>query len=174
MKRIYILIFTLSFGFTSLGSVNANGQDERHQFEKGLFELGYKTVEEAVNQCEKVFTEKIVLPYKIPPVQFTHYFGRCNKDFGINNTFEIIFLNKNTPENHYTLTLRPKKHAIKFKPEHIDKIVKLDNGKELFVVKRAANIFVFEGEDWQYFLGIDKRISKSVPLDVLVDIANSI
>jgi hypothetical protein len=114
-----------------------------------------------------------VLPYKIPPVQFTHYVGRCSKDYGINNSFEILFLNESIPENHYSLTMRPKKHAIKFKSERIDKTIKLDKGIAFFVTNSISNNLIFERGDWQYFLGIDKRITEQVPLEVLVDIANS-
>ncbi|MDV7767802.1 hypothetical protein N9I19_25335 [Peribacillus sp. CSMR9] len=163
----------MSLCLISFGAVNAEGQDEREPLENGLIEIGYKTVEEAVNECENLFNEDIVLPYKIPPVQFTHYFGRCNKDFGINNDFEIEFFNENTPENHYTLRLRPKKQAISFKSRHIDKTIKLDKGRAFLIKNRMGNVLVFEKENWQYILSIDKRVSEQVPLEVLVDIANS-
>jgi hypothetical protein len=174
MKRKYIFILTLIFIIISFGKVNATEKDERQPFEKGLFDIGYKAVEEALYECENFFTKKIALPYKIPPVQFTHYFGRCNKDYGINNTFEVLFLNENMPINHYSLTLRPKKHAIKLNPERINKTIKLDNGIAIYVTHGNSNNLIFEKEDWQYFLGIDKRISKQVPLEELVEIANSI
>ena len=72
-----------------------------------------------------------------------------------------------------TLTLRPKKHAITFKPRHIDKTIKLDKGKAFLIKNPIANVLVFEKENWQYILSIDKRVSEQVPLEVLVDIANS-
>lgn len=49
----------------------------------------------------------------------------CNKDIGINNEFEIEFLNENTPENNYTLRMRPKKH-ISFKSGHIFRLSTLN------------------------------------------------
>ncbi|GIN39282.1 hypothetical protein [Heyndrickxia oleronia] len=36
------------------------------------------------------------------------------------------------------------------------------------------NILVFERDTWQYFLSIDKRLSRKVTLEMLVDIADSI
>lgn len=174
MRKKFSLIFTLCICLISFGAVNAKGQDVREPLENGLFEIGYKTVEEAVNECENLFNEDIVLPYKIPPVQFTHYFGRCSKDIGINNAFEIEFFNENTPENHYDLTLRSKKHSITFKPRHIDKTINLDKGKAFLIKNPIANVLVFEKENWQYILSVDKRISGQVPLEVMVDIANSI
>ncbi|RID83326.1 hypothetical protein D1953_16505 [Peribacillus asahii] len=174
MKKKFILIFILGLCLVSFETVNANDEDEHPPFEKIFFEIGYKTVEEAVDECENLFNEDIVLPYKIPPVQFTHYFGRCSKDIGINNDFEIEFLNENTPENHYTLTLRPKKHAIKFKPERINKTIELDYGTAFFVKSPVSNNLIFERGNWQYILGVDKRISEHIPLEVLVDIANSL
>jgi hypothetical protein len=70
--------------------------------------------------------------------------------------------------------LRPKINAIKFKPEQIEKTMQLDNGIEIYVTQNNSNNLIFVKEDWQYFLQIDKRISKQVPLEVLVAIANSI
>lgn len=36
------------------------------------------------------------------------------------------------------------------------------------------NILVFERDNWQYFLSIDKRLSRKVTLEMLIDIADSI
>ncbi len=69
--------------------------------------------------------------------------------------------------------MRPKKHAIKFKSRHIAKTIELSNGKAFLLKNPIANILVFERNNWQYMLSLDKRVSEQVPLEVLVDIANS-
>lgn len=60
MRKKFTLIFTLSLCLISFGTVNANNQDEREPFEKLLFEIGYKPVEEAVDECENHFKKHIV------------------------------------------------------------------------------------------------------------------
>lgn len=173
MKKNFSLVFSLILCLINFGVVHAEEHGERESLEDGLYEIGYKTVKEAVNECEILFNEDIELPYKIPPVQFTHYLGRCNKNIGINNDFEIGFFNENTPENNYTLSMRPKKHALTFKSRHINKTIKLDKGKAFFLNNRIGNVLVFEKGNWQYIISTDKRVSEQVPLEVLVDIANS-
>ncbi|USK32581.1 hypothetical protein LIT25_18545 [Bacillus sp. F19] len=172
MRKIFIL--TLSLCFISFGLVNANGKDEHPPLEKGFFEIGYKTVEKALDECENHFNKNIELPYKMPPIEFTHYFGRCSKDFGINNNFEIEYLNENLSENHYQVTVRPREHRIKFKQRNIARKIKMDKGSALLLNNpNGVNILVFERDDWQYMLSVDKRVSERVPVEVLVDIANS-
>jgi hypothetical protein len=173
MRKKFLLIITLGLCLLNIGTVNANDKVDRPPLEKDFFEAGYKSVEEALDECEAHFNKKIKLPYKLPPVSFTHYIGSCDKDKGINNDFEVEYMNENSPENHYTITLKPKQHSIKFKPEHVETI-KLNKGKAFYVTKPiGANVLVFERDGWQYIIGIDKRVSEQVPLESLVDIANS-
>ena len=36
------------------------------------------------------------------------------------------------------------------------------------------NFLVFEKDNWQYMIGIDKKVSNKVTPEILIDIANSI
>ncbi|WP_342541742.1 hypothetical protein MHH33_10955 [Paenisporosarcina sp. FSL H8-0542] len=50
----------------------------------------------------------------------------------------------------------------------------LNNGqKAIYFEHQLFNFFVFESGNWQYMLGIDKRVSKVTPA-TFVEIANSI
>lgn len=51
----------------------------------------------------------------------------------------------------------------------------LQNGqKAIYMDKKIMNFLVFEKDNWQYMLRIDKKVSNKVTPEVLVDIANSI
>lgn len=48
------------------------------------------------------------------------------------------------------ITLRPKEHGMKVKPEHIEKTYKLNNGEALYVTKpvRGFNLLILERDVW--------------------------
>ena len=77
-------------------------------------------------------------------------------------------------ENKYKIDILPLKNKITFKNRGDQKVYTLKNGqKAIYVEHQLFNFFVFEDDNWQYMLGIDKRVSK-VTADTLVEIANSI
>ncbi|MBT2605566.1 hypothetical protein J7E55_21520 [Bacillus sp. ISL-53] len=175
MIRCLCLSICFIFSFINFGNVIA-ANTGRIPLEEALFDIGYMPVEEALKTCESHFNKKIKIPYKLPPIAFTHQLGRCNHTYGINNDFEVELINENIPKNHYIIRVRPSEHRITFKQEQIDKKYKISNGTyALYVTNRAPvhNFLVFERDGWQYMLSIDKRISDKIPPKVLIEIADS-
>jgi hypothetical protein len=179
MKRVfYILLLTFSFldiiRYEETVFAESNGKIK--SFEESLFEIGYKPLEEAHEDFEKHFKQKLKLPLRVPPVEFTHYFGRFTDLEGeLNDTFERLFVSNKSPENFYTINVRPVKHKISFKIHFVSKSYELSNGDNAdFITISGSNVLVFEKENWQYILSINKRISEMVPPEILVEIANSI
>ena len=80
--------------FNSFGAVNAKGQDEREPLENGLFEIGYKTVEEAVNEM-KIFSTGI-LYCRIKYLQFNSHITLedVTKILGLTMTLKLCLLMK--------------------------------------------------------------------------------
>ncbi|WP_340372093.1 hypothetical protein [Peribacillus sp. FSL E2-0218] len=175
MIRWLCLSICFIFGFNTFGNVVA-ANTGRIPLEEALFDIGYRPVEEALKTCESYFNKKIKIPYKLPPIAFTHQLGRCNHTIGINNELEVELINENIPKNHYVIRVRPSEHRINFTQERIDKKYKISNDTyALYVTNRAqvCNYLIFEKDGWQYMLGIDKRISDKVPPKVLIEIADS-
>lgn len=175
MIRWVCLSICFIISFITYGNVVAANMG-RIPLEEALFEIGYKPVEEALNTCESHFNKKINIPYKLPPIAFTHQIGRCNHTYGINNELEVELINENIPKNHYIIRVRPSEHRITFTQEQIDKEYKISNGTcALYVTNRSQvhNFLVFERDGWQYMLSIDKRISDKIPLKDLIEIADS-
>lgn len=169
-------MLALALWFSDTGKINAIDKVKRTPIEKFVFEIGYKSVEEALDDCEAHFNKNIALPYKLPPIEFTHYFGRCTNDLGINNSFEVEYINENsTNPKKYMIRLRPREHGIEFRKEHIQQTYNLNKGKALYVTKpvNGFNLLVFERDGWQYTLSIDKDVSEQVSPEVLLEIANS-
>jgi hypothetical protein len=136
-------------------------------------EIGYKTVDDAVREFEQHYNRDLKLPLRVPPVSFTHYFGRFNNLEGeVNDSLEIELISEKYAEHHYKINVRQVEHKIPFKSKiHY----KLKNGHDaIYTNVSGFNLFVFEKECWQYILSIDKRVSQQVTPAVLVEIANSI
>jgi hypothetical protein len=158
-------------------SVYATTNEEPRPLEETYPEVGYKTVEEAVKEFEQHFNQNLKLPLRIPPISFTHHFGRFNDlDGDINDSFELIFINDKSPKNQYEIEVRPLEHKIPIKDKRFVELFTLKNGNEAkFInISESFEALVFERDNWQYRLSINKRISDKVTPEVLVEIANSI
>jgi hypothetical protein len=154
----------------------AIGEIEGRTFEKLYLEIGYKTLEESVNDFESHFNKELALPLRLPPLPFTHYFGRFNDFDGENNDhLEVEFINEKHPENYFRIHVRPIKYGITFKESYKHKDLLLKDGNYAkYMTISGSNSLIFEKGNWQYIINVDKRLSKLVPPKSLVEIANSI
>ena len=160
----------------NITSVSANPTNSSQSIEKLHKQNGYKTVEEAVLEFEKHFNKELTLPFKVPPIPFTHYFGRFNDLEGeINDSLDVEFINEQLPENHYKIDIRPVKTKISINENDVSKRLKLQYGTDaMFVNVPGFDVLVFSIDNWQYMLSVDKRNTEKVSHEVLVEIANSI
>jgi hypothetical protein len=178
-KIVFLLLFILSVLIcpTDNEKVFSASDVKQPPYEKIYLEVGYKTVNEALKEFEEHFQKNLKLPLRVPPIQFTHFFGRFNDLEGdANDSFEMEVVNDQMPENHYVIEVQPLKHKIKFKERYIVKTFILNNGIKADYVSMPSRIraLVFEEDGWQYRLSIDSRITEKVTPENLVDIANSI
>ncbi|WP_156319817.1 hypothetical protein [Bacillus sp. FJAT-18017] len=173
-----ILLFLCAFfSAQTIPTVGAKPKDSPTPFIEFYKEIGYKSVGEAVNECEKHFKEEVKLPLMIPAIPFSHQFGRFWEDkvHKTNDSLEIEYLNEKKPENFYKITIRPLKKKIDFKDKANQKLYKLKDGQNAIYMELINQEFlVFEYGKWQYILGINKKLSKEITPEILVEIANSI
>ncbi|MGE7918245.1 hypothetical protein ACQKM9_04755 [Viridibacillus sp. NPDC093762] len=171
MKKIMLLFLFSScslFFFMALAIAN----DKPSPYEKIYPEMGYKTVIAASNEFEQHYNEKLELPLRVPPISFTHYFGRFSE---YNHSFEVVFINDQASENHYKVDIRPIQERIPNRKRYVLNTFELKNGNEATLMRISDfNVLVFERGKWQYMLSIDKRVSAKVTAEILVEIANSI
>lgn len=167
-----ISLLLISFCLFFFLTIYATANDKSSPYEEIYPEIGYKTVEAALEDFEQHFKQKLKLPLRVPPISFTHHFGR----FGdINDSFEVTFINDQLPENHYKINVRSIKNNIPLREKYVVKIFELKNGSvATYMTISGFNVLVFERDDWQYMLSIDKRVSDKVTPETLIDIANSI
>ncbi|WP_456272607.1 hypothetical protein [Bacillus sp. AK031] len=139
-------------------------------------EIGYETIDAAISDFENHYSHQLQLPLRVPPIAFTHSLGRFNDLSGeVNDSFEAEYINEKFPDNHYKINVRPVKHKIEFKEEKIIKVIKLENGKEaMFIDLEGFHVLVFERDNWQYMLSINKKVASVMLPGTLVKIANSI
>lgn len=180
MNKFFFILLLLGCVLVNLSineKVDANSSDSPQPFEEFFPEGGYKTVESALKDFEQHFNKEIRLPLRVPPISFTHRFGRfSNLDGYINDAFEIKMISDQFPQNHFKIDVRPIKHKIPFK-KYISDVFKLKNGSDAAYIDNPRfgfNMLVFERDDWQYVFSIDQDVSDKVTSDVLIDIANSI
>lgn len=154
----------------SIGNITPQSEEDFYR------EIGYETVDAAITDFEKHYSKQLKLPLRVPPLAFTHILGRFNDLSGEeNDSFEAEYINEKSPENHYKINVRPVKHKIEFTEEKVIKVIKLANGKEaMFVDLEGFNVLVFEYENWQYMLSINKKAASVMLPGTLVKIANSI
>ena len=147
-----------------------------NSLEKSLLEIGYKEVNKALQESNDYFKRAIALPTQLPPVTFTHNFGRFTHSFGKeNDEFEIAYMNDHVGQNHYQIRVRPVQYKLEISDEQIDQTIKLNDGSAaIYSTKFPLDVLIFEKDKWQYTLLVDKRITNTVTKEVLVNIANSI
>ncbi|WP_019414282.1 hypothetical protein [Paenisporosarcina sp. TG20] len=146
-------------------------------FEEVLLEIGYKEVNIALQESTEHFKRSIALPTELPPVIFTHSFGRFKHSYGKENEqFEISYLNEHFDQNHYQIRIKPVKYKIEISEKKISQVIKLSDGSEAIYSTNfpLLDLLAFEEDEWQYILLVDKRISKTVTKEILVNIANTI
>ena len=89
-----IPLLLISFGLLFFLSVYAAANDKSESYEKIYPEIGYKTVADALDDFEQHFKQELKLPLRVPPISFTHHFGRFNDlDGDYNDSFEVTFIN---------------------------------------------------------------------------------
>ncbi|MCM3597221.1 hypothetical protein M4D55_15710 [Metabacillus idriensis] len=137
---------------------------------------GYGDIYEELQLSKEHFRKNIVLPYRLPPVAFTHSCGRFNDlDGRINDEFEIEYINEAKPHNHYIISVRLIEFGIKFEERHISQTVKLRDGSKAIysTATDGFNLLAFEKYGFQYILSISKDVT-TVSKEVLAEIADSI
>lgn len=157
-------------------SSHAAANEKVPPFEKFFIEIGYKTIEEAREDAERHFKQELKLPMQVPPISFTHFFGRFNDlEDDINDSFEALLIHETSTEHRYKIEVRPLAHKIPISDKYVmEKFILKDEEEAVYMGIAGIHALVFEKEGWQYMLSVDKRISDKVPPDVLVDIADSI
>ena len=143
---IYFLfsIFSFCVFLKSEHTIFAKQQEKHKSFEEGFFEIGYKSLKEAHEDFEGHFNQELKLPLKVPPVEFTHYFGRFSDlDEEINDSFDVEFISETSPENHYKIDVRPIKYKIPIENKSVVKIFKLQNGNDAWYTETSGfNVLV--------------------------------
>lgn len=169
-----VIIFIL---LTQLSVIKVNAtENEPQRFEDIYKKIGYQSVEDELGKFEDHYEKSLNLPLKLPSVAFTHHFGRFNDLEGeINDSFEIIYISDQSPENHYKMDVRTIKYKIPVKEQYVVKKVILEDGETANYMKVSGfNVLVFEKDDWQYMLSVDSKIEDMVPVETLIEIADSI
>ena len=175
-KPLLLVLFGILICGLYYGSVHAKPNDTPQSFEKIFTDAGYKSVADALDDFEHHFNQELKLPTRVPPISFTHYFGRfSNLDGEINDTLEVKFISDQLPDNHFKIDVRPIQHKITFE-KYKSKVIKLKNGTDATYIddlKVGFNLLVFERDIWQYMFSIDADVSDKVTPEILVQIANS-
>lgn len=126
------------------------------EFQKSLFDIGFKEVNAVLQESKDHFKKDIALPVQIPPIEFTHSFGRLSDLEGdINDEFEVEYRHINKPKNHYIIMVKPVKYGLPIRKEHIDQTFKLKDGtKAIYSTQLVSgfNLLLFEKNGWQYIL----------------------
>jgi hypothetical protein len=162
-------------------SMSAAFAEAKEPFEDMHLKMGYKTVEDAVAECEKYAGRDIKLPIELPPVAFTHHLGRCTSTYGnvANAELEIEYLNERESTNHFMIRISPSKHKANFfrNKRNVIRTYKLSDGSEADYGTYPLghfNFLSFDKNEWHYVLSASNRSKDNIPAEVLVNIADSV
>lgn len=170
-KKLYLLILAIVIFLSN--KIYAAEQNSPPSFEEGYEEVGYKSVEEAVEEFENHFQCKVELPEMAPPISFTHQFGRFYEDkrYKMNDNLGFMFVNEDQRKNIFKIDVRPVNNKITFDGKEY---VLQYGGKGIYFESHIFNFFVFEKNNLQYLLGIHREMSDMKTPDMLVRIADSV
>ncbi|PYF06773.1 carbon monoxide dehydrogenase [Ureibacillus chungkukjangi] len=174
MKKIFPLLLLFVMGFTiETGDekVFANSKETTPYYEDHSVRVGYKTVDEAVSEFEKNCDCVVKLPAMIPDLKFTHEFGAYYKDHKDRqkDLLQIRFVNREQKNNIFKIDVRPSKVSYEGKEYTLQ-----DGSKGIYVEHHIFHVFVFEKNNLQYIVRIDKNASDIDPSKALMDVANSV
>jgi hypothetical protein len=176
IKILKISVLLVALFLSVLVKAKANYTSE--EFQKSLFDIGFKEVSVALEESNDHFKGDIPLPVQIPPIAFTHAFGRLSDLNGkINDGFEIEYRHKDKPKNHYMIWVKPVKYGLPIRHDQIDQTIQLKDGSKAIYsskISRGFDLLIFEKNGWQYVLNINKAVSDQVPPQILSEIANSV
>lgn len=164
MKKISLLfLFVFCLG---IPYINAESED----LESIYLEGGYKETSKALNEANAFFKKNILLPTRLPAVEFTHIFSRFST-LG-NPKLEISFLNENSGTTHYKIFVTSLDYKMEYQNENAVRM-KLKNGSEgIYLIKEHFSSLIFEKNEFQYILMVDNN--HQVSSENLIQIANSI
>ena len=168
MPKIYLMLVLVTFLLHT--EIYAAEQNEIPSFEENFKEAGFTSVEEAVAEFENNFNCKVELPKMVPPISFTHQFGRFFEDkrFKLNDNLGIMFVNKDHRKIIFKIDIRPANNKITFDGKEY---VLQYGGKGIYLESDHFNFYVFEKNKLQYLMGIHHEMADVVTPNVLVQIA---
>lgn len=171
-KKIYLLIPALVIVLSSKG-IYAAEQNSPPSLEEGYKEFGYTSIEEAVKEFENHFQCKVELPEMMPPISFTHQFGRFfeDKHYKMNDDLRIMFVNENQRRNIFKIDIRPVRNKLIFDGKEY---ALQYGGKGTYFESHNFHFYVFEKNSLQYLLGIYQEASDMETPDILARIADSV
>ena len=181
LKKVYYMISIISviILFSSNEGVYANQKNTPPTIEETFTEAGFKSVEESVKEFENHFKCDVKLPKFMPSISFTHKFGSFyeDKEYNMNHSLYIRYVNKDVRENIYKIDIRPLKNKLHFKNK-----LKLngkeyslqDGSKAIYFEDHLFNYLVFEKNNLQYLIGIYREVSNVEMPETLLRIANSV
>lgn len=121
-KSVSFLFLFIGFFLCISGGWQSVKATQKTSIEKHYHELGYKSVSNAIQETEAHYKTNLVLPKKLPPLDFSHSFGRFSKE---NEYLEIEYLNEKKHLN-YIINIFPAKYGNKLLPFSDTKITLKD------------------------------------------------
>lgn len=146
-------------------------------YQQAILESGAELVEEAVRTCEEFFGKRIPLPPQLPPVPFTHQYGRCyDEQGGLDEHLEIHYKHQFKPEHEYEIELYPRENRQRLDHLAFAEIELADHTVAMFYKGpiNSIQLLVFEKGDWQYVLTAANRASSAIGQQALTEIAQSL
>ncbi|MFC7687489.1 carbon monoxide dehydrogenase [Ureibacillus sp. GCM10028918] len=173
IKSLSIILLGISILFleSTDGEVWASVQQTNPYFEDHSRRVGYKTVDEAVKEFERNCNCEVKLPTVMPEIAFTHGFSAIydDKKNGVNQVLQIRFVNRKLKSNNFKIEIRKDKLGMKG-----EEVTLQDGTKGIYSENHLFTYLVFEKNNLQYQVGLDKNLANPDTIKVLMEVADSI
>lgn len=150
---------------------------EDQAFELPYLALGYKSVPDAVRDCEMRYMQKIYLPFYTPPIEFTHQLAICSTHYTDRDYLEVNYLHETRRDHRYMILMRPSKYGIEVAESRVMRRYELNDGSEALLSltpEEGYHVLTFDRWGWQYMLVVPKKLESVFTPDEMVRVANSI
>lgn len=150
------------------------GVMERYQNQ--VLESGAHSIVDAVNACQEHFgAGQIPLPIELPPVEFTHQYGRCLDTGSVEPHLDIQYIHSLKPENEYRLEVYPagsgpKLAYLSFREVPLDEDTR---GRYYQGPVQSLQLLTYTKGNWQFLLSSSYRPDSKVQEKHLTSIARS-
>ncbi|GFR39499.1 hypothetical protein PRECH8_27950 [Insulibacter thermoxylanivorax] len=155
----------------------ATAESRTPDIEQPFLQLGYKTVYDALRDCELRYLQRINLPIYLPQVRFTHQLGKCHDRYTKDDYLEVVYLDEHRPNERLLMMIKPVRDKVEISEDRVTARMELQDGTPVLLSLTPGggyHVLEFERNSMQYLMILSTSLLDRVPPEEMLRIAGSI